>query len=256
MLGSITTVAADSGVYKNGKVTLNESGVNETYDTICVDENRIIYDNTKVNTTNNITIRDGALDYFVDNYHNTSSDELQNGMWNITQNTSLPFVTYEDYYKAQKVLNSTKLVTVEEINGSNYTVTRWTSETYDFLFRMVGDGWNIGIQDLLIYKVDYIKNLIEEFELIPIEDPVDPVGPIDPVDPVDPIDPIDPIDPVDPVDPVDPIDPVDTVNNTNSNDSNDSPAAVSAAMKETGIPIIAVLLVLLASLGLVVVRKK
>ncbi|KZX17121.1 hypothetical protein MBCUT_03530 [Methanobrevibacter cuticularis] len=47
LIGSITTVMADPGVYKNGKVTVNENGINETYDAICVDENRVIYDNTK-----------------------------------------------------------------------------------------------------------------------------------------------------------------------------------------------------------------
>lgn len=65
-------------------------------------------------------------------------------------------------------------------------------------------------------------------------------------DPVDPIDPIGPIDPVDPNNPNEPSEDEKTSNN---------PAVkTSAAMKETGIPINLILLVLLSCLG-IVIRK-
>ncbi len=84
--------------------------------------------------------------------------------------TSLPWVEYPDFYTAQKVVSTDKIVTIEEINSSNYTVTRWTDETYNFIFRMMGDGWNEGKQDLLLFQVDsFIKDIIEYVKI-----PVDP----------------------------------------------------------------------------------
>ena len=70
----------------------------------------------------------------------------------------------------------------------------------------------------------------------------------------EPIDPVDPVDPIDPVDPVDPADPINHDNN-GAEKTNNNPVAATAAMKETGMPIIALLLVLLSSIGLIV-RKK
>jgi parallel beta helix pectate lyase-like protein/polymorphic membrane protein len=60
----------------------------------------------------------------------------------------------------------------------------------------------------------------------------------------DPVDPNDPIDPVDPVDPIDPVDPDDDINQTSNNQ-----ITASAAMKETGLPINLLLVVLLSILG-------
>lgn len=55
-----------------------------------------------------------------------------------------------------------------------------------------------------------------------------------------------------PIDPIDPVDPNDTNNTTKTNNN---PTAKAVAMKETGIPIITILFVLLSSLGLLY-RKK
>ncbi len=65
----------------------------------------------------------------------------------------------------------------------------------------------------------------------------------------DPVDPIDPIDPVNPVDPNNPNEP-----SKNDKTSNNPAVKTSAAMKETGIPINLILLVLLSCLG-IVIRK-
>ncbi|RBQ24511.1 hypothetical protein ALNOE001_01660 [Candidatus Methanobinarius endosymbioticus] len=59
---------------------------------------------------------------------------------------------------------------------------------------------------------------------------------------------VDPIDPIDPIDPVDPNEP--SINNIPSDSIN-----VNASMKSTGIPIVAILLILIASLG-IFVRKR
>ncbi|OQD58387.1 adhesin-like protein [Methanobrevibacter arboriphilus JCM 13429 = DSM 1125] len=58
-----------------------------------------------------------------------------------------------------------------------------------------------------------------------------------------------------PIPPIPPIPPVPPEPNNNTNNTSKNPVA-SAAMKETGIPVFVLLLILLSSLGLVVVRKR
>ncbi|WP_225369774.1 hypothetical protein [Methanobrevibacter arboriphilus] len=52
---------------------------------LCVDEERIIYYGDSLPISSKITTREGVVEYIVDNYHNNSYDDLQEGTWNITQ---------------------------------------------------------------------------------------------------------------------------------------------------------------------------
>lgn len=168
VFSTVSVVMADNGkLVDENTVIVNQSGENISYEAICVDKDKTITIGTTKPISNNITIRDGAIEYIVDNYHNTSKIDLQNGIWNITENNSIPFVEYPDFYTAQKLIETEKVVTIEEINGSNYTVTRWSSESWDFIFRMMGDGHGKGFQDLLLYTVDYLFKDNKEMELIP-----------------------------------------------------------------------------------------
>jgi uncharacterized protein DUF11/polymorphic membrane protein len=80
----------------------------------------------------------------------------------------------------------------------------------------------------------------------------EPEKPDEPVDPIDPNAPVDPVDPLDPVAPAAPIDPVDPADNTTT----DNQLTASAAMKETGIPINLILLLLLSLIGFGYYRKQ
>lgn len=263
LIGSITAVMADNGTFiGNDQVILNESGENVTYESICVDKDRTIYTNTKVTTRDNITTKEGLIEYFIDNYWNTTNKTLlQEEIWKISENTSLNNVTYPDFYTAQKSIEGDKTTTTEEINGSNYIVTRWNVETWDFLFRMVGDGHGVGIQDLLIYQVAYELIPYEMFSIIPPEEPEEPEEP-----------------------PVNETNTTNTTNTTNitiiTNNTNNTteenvvtpnpPAEVftedksetkdvtdtiNVAMKETGIPVLIIFVISLI-IGTVVYRRK
>lgn len=257
LLGSTSAVMADSGRLVNETtVQLNESGTKVDYEFFCIDEKRQITIGDKVSTTKNITTRDGVIEFIVDNYHNsTNRTQFQEDIWKISENTSIPMKTYPDNFTAQKILESEKVVTIEEINGSNYTVTRWNTETWDYLFRMTGDGWGKGKQDLLLFTVDYLNKLNEVFELIVPEEPEIPTNDTNetPINPEEPITPIDPEEPI--VIPEDIVIENGIYNDVSSIETEKVVEKGKAAMKETGMPIIAVLFVLILS-GIGIYRKR
>lgn len=175
--GGVTfAFAGDTGTLINSTtVEVNESGNVTDYNFTCIDKNQYIYYGETKPISKNITTREGVIDYITNNYDNTSSTVLQDGVWNITQNTSIPFKTYPDFYSTQKKISSPKIITVEEINGKVYIVSKWTEETYNFVFRMMGDGWDKGSQDLLLFKVTYLVDDLVNYLLVP---PIEPEPPI------------------------------------------------------------------------------
>lgn len=173
LLAGLGVSFADDGKYNNNQVILNENGTNETYDVICIDKENTISNGAKVSTKNNITTREGALEYLVDNWSrnmtSTEKDTLQEGVWNITENETKDSVSYVDKYLKNKSNSSLNITTIESINGSNWTVNRWTTSFDEFIFRMTGDTWNQkgGQQDLLIWLVNSYDLDFADFELIP-----------------------------------------------------------------------------------------
>ncbi|MEA4956758.1 hypothetical protein SDC9_21417 [bioreactor metagenome] len=258
LIGSISAVMADNGTLESDRlVILNESGNNVSYNAVCIDEERSIYIGSNVSTKENITTRDGVINYIVNNWYEGLNEtenftEFQNGIWNLSQNTSLPFKQYPDNYKQQRVHEYQKITTQQNINGSLYNVTKWTEIIDTFTFRMTGDGWGVGVQDLMIFLFD--SQSINHTELTLIPNDVNNNTTNNTTN-------------------------NNTNNNTNSNNKTDlenktknatniyedpnlksnnvitDNITTSANMRETGIPIIAAILVLLASIG-VLARKK
>jgi predicted outer membrane repeat protein len=128
---------------------------------------------------------------------------------------------------------------------------------YDNIFDVTIDTGG----DILYTFID--DNEIQTLEgTVPIPEPVDPVDPIDPIDPEDPVEPIvpeiptDPIDPEIPTDPIASEDPENILGPENDSDTTNNQTTASAAMKETGIPINLLLLVLLSLVGFGYYRKQ
>lgn len=186
LAGLGTAFAEDNGTYHgNNKATISEKGVNVEYNTVCVDKSRSIGSNEAVKTKDQITTREGVVDYVVDKWQrNISKDssqytKFQEGVWNISEDTNRDTVSYPDFYKVNKTYESDKIVTIEERDGLNWTVTKWTSYLDEFTFRMTGDGWNVGRQDLLLFIVtsfDYQHETAVQIPPIvpPIEEEVIP----------------------------------------------------------------------------------
>lgn len=293
LLASSGAASADDGIYQGNDIsTINENGNTVSYNTLCVDHDRPVSANEKISTKPVIVTRDGVIDNVVNKWYRNISknatewDALQEETWKMSENTSRPYVEVPDFYKVNKTYDSNKVITIEEKDGYNWTVTRWTSYIDEFTFRMTGDGWGIGQQDLLLFIVNSFDFENANFVQIPAivppkETPITPpiVTPEelqntttdDTPNPPKVVNPESPVDDdngtVDDID--NPINPQNGTNNTNNpngvppsapgpgGDNTASPdgtldtanAHAGTAMKKTGLPVLPALLVLIASLS-------
>ncbi|KZX16983.1 hypothetical protein [Methanobrevibacter filiformis] len=181
-------------------VMVNEDGQWVEYMFSCVEHhNSNLSDGQLYNTLANITIKEGVIEWIVNNWQNypNLSDSFDNlikpHIWPITDDPNIPFVTYPDGYQVNKTLpSSEKITTLEEINGTLYNVTRWIDYLEEWTFRMVGDGYQdaniLGTgQDLLIFTKLLKETPHEELSRIenntPEENNTPPITPKPPENP-------------------------------------------------------------------------
>lgn len=139
-------------------------------------------------------------------------------IYDLTQTTNLPdFLTTINFYN----------------NGSLYYNETFGANTAEYSIDMKFAAGNYTVNSITDYQINNLT--LESVQTITPVNP-DPIGPVDP----------NPIysDPVDPVNP-----------SSKYPDNGNRSTVTNAAMKETGVPIITMLLVLLSSLGLVI-RKR
>ncbi len=294
MISSMSVAFADNGTYMgNYTAKIDENGEEVEYDAFCIDQKKSISKGTKINTTDNMNLKEGTIEYIIENWYpgiknnDSAYKELQEGLWKITEDEDRKIVTYPDFYKYKKTFGLTeKVETIEEINGVKWKVTTWMETGYEFVFRMFTDGHGLGYQDLLMYLTNPFSNEMKTFEEIP-NPPTDPKDPVIPDDPEEPINPDNPENPVTPNEPENSVLPEDSENSVTPYDSqenvveNQSKTPIlsdengnglnnnvsefvqdgtinivgKAAMKNTGIPIFVILLVLISSLVAFNVKK-
>ncbi|KZX11123.1 hypothetical protein [Methanobrevibacter filiformis] len=255
-----TATFADNGTYTGSKVVLTENGERVTYDEVCVEHNNLIYAGQSVKTMNDIQVKNGTIEYIVENWGKIGNSALQNGVWNLSEGNN-PVVHYPDFYKVNssaRVVNTTTQIMVDGVLRNGTLTTSYLTE---FTFRMVGDGYlpsrnSSTYQDLLIFKTESLNTSFftpdeitapEEEELpevpvneTPVEPPKEEKAPEVTIDETPDETPEVSITPEQPDEVEEPV--------------KDVPK-VKAAMKKTGMPLIMIIIVLLSSLGLTIYRK-
>jgi predicted outer membrane repeat protein len=177
---------------------------------------------------NNPKVNGTLKNYFVMNVTNASSLNNSNGT-----------VTFDYTFR---------LDTGEDANNS--LLPYFITEVYTNLTSGVVTSFDARYDNIFDVTVNTSGNILYTFitdnEIQILEGTVNIPDPIEPEDPVEPIEPVDPIDPSNPVDPEDDI----------SETSNNQKTQAAVAMKETGLPISLVLIVLLSILGLGYYRRQ
>jgi hypothetical protein len=241
----------DLAIYTDGNTTIQ--GCNIINNTA-----GILITNESTNTTINYNRIFNNTNY---DLNNTGSNTNADYNWwgnNTPDLAKIIGVTLNNYF----VMNVTNLTSLDS-NGIvtfNYTfklnnsdsfnatlLPYFTTDVYTNLTDGVVTSFDARNDTVFNVTVNTSGNIQYKFvtdnEIKTLEGTITIPNPIDPDDPVDPENPVDTDTHIDPVDP-----------NDNNNQISNKPAA-SAAMKETGIPIIAILIILLSSLGLIC-RKK
>ncbi|KZX17326.1 hypothetical protein [Methanobrevibacter filiformis] len=154
-------VTKDKGYMSgSGNSIIKENNTNVHYYTSCIEEKNDVFYYDVFTTHANITVREGLIDWIVNNYEKFVSNGYyfsKYDIWNFSENKNLSFVTYPDKYKVNVTLNATpKTYSLQFINGSWYNVSSWTERYVEWTFRSSGDGYSSNYkpgtqQDLLHY---------------------------------------------------------------------------------------------------------
>lgn len=159
-LAGLGTAFADDGTYHgDNSATISENGASVGYNTVYVTHD-VTYSNNKNIQTKSIVVPEDVVEFVINKWHKdidknpTDYEELQVGVLNIIDDSSLLNKDYSDFYKVNKTYESEKLVTIEERDGLLWIVTKWTTHVDEFTFRMAGDSEGEGQSDLLLFLVN------------------------------------------------------------------------------------------------------
>jgi len=243
--------------HKDGAPLLEAQIDNETYYGVCLDHDKKYAYNTTYKITNNSGntsdhVKNIIIKYYRENNTDRYNSLIQYTVWSSIKGEPIIFVgmTAEEVGICLQMYNDQTGVV-----GNTYTDENGVK--YIFTFNYATPTTDTTRQNVLLFS--YVTEIEEN------PNPQDPntnnqtIVPKEPEDPINPVDPREPEDSINPSESkklVTPMDPNESKKSLNYLDPLESKNHAIASMKTTGMPILAVLLVLLSSLGFVIRKNK